>query len=157
MGCFSEVQQFLNFLETFPGNFGTIWPRFQIVGKFGSMKSTEDILYYLTSGEMKTFSKRFIIQICSAQLAYNFMLTRFEVKTSNTSLTSFPNTSKLLKILRYSLLGVWKCDQTLSFVFDILLTFFYIHTFNTITLTQISLNSRSEVGAIRNHAPFNNF
>lgn len=95
MGCFSEVQQFLNFLETFPGNFGTIWPRFQIVGKFGSMKSTEDILYYLTSGEMETFSKRFIIQICSAQLAYNFMLTRFEVKTSNTSLTSFLNTRRV--------------------------------------------------------------
>ena len=36
---FSEIQQFPYFLELFPGNFGTICPRFEIFEIFGRMVS----------------------------------------------------------------------------------------------------------------------
>ena len=36
---FSEIQQFPNFLDLFPGNLRTICPRFENFGNFGRMKS----------------------------------------------------------------------------------------------------------------------
>ena len=36
---FSEIQQFPNFLELFPGNLRTICPRFENFGDFGRMVS----------------------------------------------------------------------------------------------------------------------
>ena len=36
---FTEIQQFLDFLELFDGNFGTIRLRFENLGNFGRMES----------------------------------------------------------------------------------------------------------------------
>ena len=39
MVCFSEIQQFPDFLELFPGNFRTICARFENFGTFGQVVS----------------------------------------------------------------------------------------------------------------------
>jgi len=38
---YSEIQQFLDFLELFPGNFPTICLRFKNFGNFGLMESAQ--------------------------------------------------------------------------------------------------------------------
>ena len=46
---FSEIQQFPNFLELFPGNLRTICPRFENFGNFGRMVSAPCLDKHLTA------------------------------------------------------------------------------------------------------------
>ena len=52
MVLFSEIQQYLDFLELLHGNFRTIWPRFQNVEIFGRMVSA----LYITCENNRPFS-----------------------------------------------------------------------------------------------------
>lgn len=45
----SEIEQLLDFLETFPGNFGTICFRFEIFGNLVWMESAMDLPFYFHS------------------------------------------------------------------------------------------------------------
>ena len=47
---FSEIQQFPNFLDLFPGNLGTICPRFENFGNFGRMVSAQGFVHHQTPG-----------------------------------------------------------------------------------------------------------
>ena len=50
VSAISEIQQFPEFLETFPGNFCTIWLCFQIFESFGWMESAlESTMFHFSS------------------------------------------------------------------------------------------------------------